>query len=150
MNLPQQIISQPGIYILIILLPHDQNLRIGTLGEFHFHAGRYAYIGSARGPGGLRARLTRHLRPTAQKKIHWHVDYLLQLAEIVSVCWSTERKYTECELAERITGIAFPPHFGASDCSCAGHLLQLPPVSVQNTHYLFIDADKHFNCIDIG
>jgi len=36
--------------------------------------GYYIYIGSAFGPGGVRARMLRHLR--ADKPKHWHIDYL--------------------------------------------------------------------------
>jgi len=42
---------------------------------FAIPRGVYLYVGSARGFGGLKARVARHLR--AVKKVHWHVDYLL-------------------------------------------------------------------------
>ncbi len=147
--LPDQIDAQPGIYILIINLACDQNIRVGALGVFFFHAGLYAYIGSARGPGGLRARLKRHLQPSAQKKKHWHIDYLLQVGEITSLCWSTEGKHTECEWAYKASGTRFPMRFGSSDCSCAGHLVHLTSAPAQKTYPVFKDADQGLQCIDL-
>jgi Uri superfamily endonuclease len=49
-------------------------IRVGSLGTFTFAPGFYLYIGSARGPGGLRARIERHLRKDKVKR--WHIDYL--------------------------------------------------------------------------
>jgi Uri superfamily endonuclease len=37
-------------------------------------AGRYLYCGSAKGRGGLKARLSRHMR--RGKSVRWHVDQL--------------------------------------------------------------------------
>ena len=39
-----------------------QPISIGRLGQQHFPIGDYFYVGSARGAGGLRARVGRHLR----------------------------------------------------------------------------------------
>ena len=42
-------------------------------------AGDYLYIGSARGAGGIAARLSRHFK--AEKKAHWHIDQLTLQAQ---------------------------------------------------------------------
>ena len=60
-----------------------QQLRIGALGVFDFPPGWYVYIGSAFGPGGITARVTRHAR--AAKRLHWHIDYLLEHADIEAI-----------------------------------------------------------------
>ncbi len=38
--------------------------------------GFYIYVGSACGPGGLRARISRHLCGK-RKRLHWHIDRIL-------------------------------------------------------------------------
>ncbi len=60
-----------------------KRLEIGRLGSFNIIPGFYAYVGSAFGPGGLRARIRHHLESVAQP--HWHIDYLLGYAEPVEV-----------------------------------------------------------------
>jgi Uri superfamily endonuclease len=101
---------------------------IGKLGWMHVIPGYYIYTGSAFGPGGLRARLARHLGPPAN--CHWHIDYLRLATQPVEV-WTT----TSNEKLEHAWAGAFRclPHasiplkrFGASDCRCASHLIYLP------------------------
>ncbi len=62
--------SEPGTYVLILLLDQKEKLQIGKLGVWEFPQGSYAYVGSARGPGGLCGRLRRHLRPSHKKRLH--------------------------------------------------------------------------------
>jgi len=65
----------PGTYALILHLSKKlERIEIGKLGRFAFDAGFYVYVGSAFGPGGLKARLQRHLR--TDKPLHWHIDLL--------------------------------------------------------------------------
>jgi len=86
-----------------------------------FPAGYYAYIGSAL--NGLQARLERHLRK--EKRLHWHIDYLLREARIVDIVTCRSQERTECaiatSLAERFDAVA---SFGASDCRCSSHLFR--------------------------
>ncbi len=49
-------------------------VRIGRRGELRLQPGFYIYLGSALGPGGVRARLALHFRPCTRP--HWHLDYL--------------------------------------------------------------------------
>ena len=56
-----------------------KRIDIGSLGRFDILPGFYAYVGSAFGAGGLRARIGHHLESTAWP--HWHIDYLLGIAE---------------------------------------------------------------------
>jgi len=68
--------GRKGIYVLVLELAAACKIVVGGLGAVSFNGGHYAYVGSARGPGGLGARLTRHLsRP---KKKRWHIDFLLE------------------------------------------------------------------------
>jgi len=116
-----------GTYLLLIRLDADAQFQVGRLGEVCLQAGWYGYTGSARGPGGLKARLARHQRAT--KKRHWHIDYLLDMGTIYAIwqCGSLDR--LECDWAralnENIPGTRFPvPGFGSSDCHCPAHLIQ--------------------------
>lgn len=120
--------TDPGTYLLLMRLNTSITMQIGKLGEFAFAAGEYAYVGSAHGPGGLRARLTRHLR--AEKALHWHIDYLTVYAPVAAVWWLSSPERLECDWAQIVQaqpGISVPvARFGASDCRCPAHLFMLP------------------------
>jgi Uri superfamily endonuclease len=86
--------------------------------------GAYIYVGSAFGPGGLRARVSRHLR--RNKKIHWHIDYLRQELPVLAVWYAegdTTLEHTWAKAIGACNLASMPvPGFGASDCRCASHL----------------------------
>jgi len=65
----------------------------------------------------MKKRLERHLRK--EKKLHWHIDYLLRESEIEEIFLS-ERE--ECEVAKAFLLFDSIPGFGCSDCSCRSHL----------------------------
>jgi len=107
-----------GAYALIIAL----DIRNGTR-----EPGRYLYAGSAWGPGGIRARVRRHLKPT--KTIHWHVDRLTTAGQVTNVIALPGGR--ECAIVAAIIelpGLTGPESgFGSSDCrACPAHLLRLP------------------------
>ncbi len=108
-----------GTYILLIRLPGRHDIRIGRLGELEFEEGYYAYVGSAL--NGLDARINRHLKKG--KKLHWHIDHLLQHSAICDVYHKPGEKKEECELA-RVLNENFKSikYFGSSDCKCDSHL----------------------------
>src|ERR1019366_617038 len=70
--------SHPGVYQLYIHVPHSGRRTIGGLGNFEFPAGLYFYTGSAL--GGIRRRVSRHLRD--EKRLRWHIDFLLNRTQI--------------------------------------------------------------------
>jgi Uri superfamily endonuclease len=108
-----------GSYILVIELKKDKTIQVGKLGKIHFKKGIYAYVGSAF--NGLEARINRHLRKT--KKKHWHIDYLLDFAEVVDVFYKENEKKEECYIAKKLEENSAPiPGFGCSDCRCKSHL----------------------------
>ncbi|MFO7991667.1 MAG: GIY-YIG nuclease family protein [Thermoplasmata archaeon] len=110
-----------GIYLLVIELDHDEHIEVGSLGELEFQNGLYVYVGSAQ--NGVESRVKRHLRD--EKKKHWHIDYLLDHAEISKVYALQGDKKDECATARYVNYIATPvPDFGASDCSCNSHLFR--------------------------
>lgn len=122
--------SQPGAYLLALHLPRAVRLKVGALGEVLFPEGVYLYAGSAQGPGGVRARLGRHLRGSVRRR--WHVDYLRAAAAPLACWWTLEPSAAmpwECLWSQRLAAlpqVRVPmPGFGASDCrwGCAAHLL---------------------------
>lgn len=108
-----------GSYVLVMKLDTGRTIGIGARGDIEFPDGYYAYCGSAL--NSLEARVARHLR--AEKKIHWHVDYLLQYARIESVFVVKSPRRLECTTANDLSR-TFPPvpGFGCSDCRCGSHL----------------------------
>jgi len=119
--------KQPGTYALLLTLEEGAYLQIGRLGTFDFPAGRYVYVGSALGSGGLRARLLRHCR--TEKRLHWHIDYLLRRTTICRAWCVESPRRLECTWARWLQGRpevwAPVPRFGASDCRCRSHLFAL-------------------------
>lgn len=111
-----------GAYILLIRLAHDAEIEVGRLGAFRFRRGEYGYVGSAM--AGLDARIARHLR--AEKKRHWHIDYLLERASITGVLAVESTTRVECDLSDALacSGASTTPvrRFGSSDCRCRSHL----------------------------
>ncbi|MCB2062000.1 MAG: GIY-YIG nuclease family protein [Novosphingobium sp.] len=113
----------PGSYALLIELESDLAVRFAGH-EGRLDAGWYAYAGSARGPGGVGARIARHL--SGSKKPHWHVDALTLVARRIDAI--ATRDLSECEIAVRLAASnSFAhvlPGFGSSDCrTCVAHLL---------------------------
>jgi Uri superfamily endonuclease len=115
----------PGTYALVIALDHSHTIEIGRRGRFYFPAGFYLYLGSALGAGGLAARIERHRR--ANKRLHWHIDYVLRHAAIVEVWFTEDARRHECEWAQaaRLMPGArlIVARLGASDCQCPAHLI---------------------------
>ena len=124
MNALTQIPGLPGTYVLLLSLPRSSGIRIGKQGMRVFRTGWYAYVGSALGPGGLAARLSRHLR--LEKKHHWHIDYLRDAAEIGGVWVDANPRCREHIWALQLAGRPFfgkpIAGFGATDCNCGSHL----------------------------
>lgn len=111
--------------MLILRLQRPATATVGRLGRFRFPAGWYAYVGSARGPGGLAARITRHLREPKPRR--WHVDYLRAYARPVEIWYAVGTRKRECAWTKALSGLpgaSIPvPRFGASDCRCPAHLI---------------------------
>lgn len=144
---------EKGTYALVIALKSEATIAVGKLGgrggeggenEITFPPGYYVYFGSAL--GGLSGRVSRHLRSEkskrggggegSAKKLHWHIDYLIQFAKVVEVWYAVEgeeREWRErkrsleciwCRVARgMLNGQILFSGFGSSDCRCPAHLI---------------------------
>ena len=86
--------SLPGTYALVLRLSRRMEIVVGRLGVLEAQPGYYVYVGSALGPGGLAARLGRHLR--REKTWHWHVDYLRAAAHVEELWYAPGKSNCEC------------------------------------------------------
>ena len=123
MRRPKDIPGAPGAYILVVALTRPLTITIfGTTGTLR--AGHYLYCGSAYGPGGLRARIARHLRPS--KPVRWHIDRLTTSGKVRGAWIFPDSD--ECALARSLAHLPVPiPGFGSSDCpNCRSHLFHWP------------------------
>ena len=116
--------SAPGAYILQVDIAENVLVTIAGRSPTELTAGRYLYCGSAKGPGGLRARLARHMRHG--KSVHWHIDQLTERGIIIG-SWIVPNG-RQCELVAMLGSLPMPiPGFGSSDCNrCRSHLLYRP------------------------
>ena len=127
---PLSLPASPGSYVLEVALDREITLRPGKLGAVRLGPGRLRYYGSARGAGGVRSRVARHLRRGGRR--HWHVDWLLARVSVGKVM--VELEASECELVHRDLEsgrwVVAAKGFGSSDCRlCPAHLLiELAPV----------------------
>jgi Uri superfamily endonuclease len=115
---------KPGTYALILSCTSNARIQIGRLGTMQLQRGYYVYLGSALGPGGLRARIAHHQKLSTQP--HWHIDYLRAHTQIHGIWFSNDARRREHQWASvmwTMRGVKVPLlGFGASDCDCRSHL----------------------------
>lgn len=142
-----------GIYLLRFEVAYQLWLRVGKINNgspIPFPGGEYLYVGSAR--GGLAPRLLRHAtrswglkahrmrhqltkaydrQPPTQKRLHWHIDYLMDQDDIelrsISALHTTERlekDLAKWAAAQPETSIVVA-RLGASDHAMGTHLLRV-------------------------
>jgi len=118
----EEIPTVPGAYLLSIDLAKP--IRVVRATAAILKPGRYLYAGSAYGPGGLRARIFRHMRRA--KSCRWHIDQITRVADVSGARILPHGN--ECDLVEQYPEMPVPtPHFGSSDCRhCRSHLLGPP------------------------
>ncbi len=96
--------SAPGAYILQITIAESALVTIAGQSPTELTAGRYLYCGSAKGPGGLRARLARHMR--RGESVHWHIDQLTERGIVIG-SWIVPNG-RECELVAMLGALPMP------------------------------------------
>ncbi|MBN1139850.1 MAG: DUF123 domain-containing protein [Anaerolineae bacterium] len=136
-----------GSYVLALRLDTPHTFHIGRLGETSFPAGWYLYAGSARGPGGLPARLARHRRRLGpDKRPWWHVDYLRERAAWGGAWARVTDERLECNWAAALRRLAgaevVAPGFGASDCRCPAHLVCVPALPDDGWFFATLGAER--------
>ncbi len=116
--------AAPGAYVLLFHAVRPVAFRAGALGVLELPAGWLMYVGSARGPGGLAARVGRHFSGTGRPR--WHVDFLVRAlppreAWVTAVAAAREAAWVS--VVAGLPGVAcVAPGFGASDSAAASHL----------------------------
>ncbi len=127
LTISSEIPGVSGAYTFVLYLQSPLPLSIKKFSGAVLDSGLYLYSGSAYGPGGIKARLSRHLR--RKKKVHWHIDHVTSKSNILAAAALPEGR--ECHtigkvLKDRQAGIPIPG-FGSSDCgTCSSHFLSLP------------------------
>ena len=122
-SMPAMLSHESGTYILILRSAATRRIRVGRLGNLQLCPGYYVYIGSAFGPGGLRARIDHHQR--LAKRPHWHIDYLRRHTRLDSVLYrcGEHAEHTWAAHIGALPGVVVVlPGFGSSDCGCDTHL----------------------------
>jgi len=115
--------TEGGVYALVMRVQETVSLAVGRLGLCTLPSGWLLYVGSAH--NGLAARVRRHA--CADKRLHWHIDYVLQVARLHEVWRHVSVERLECDWARLLAAqpglTPFNRPLGASDCACATHLL---------------------------
>ncbi|MDJ0740631.1 MAG: DUF123 domain-containing protein [Gammaproteobacteria bacterium] len=116
--------ADPGTCILLLRSAGPQHVQVGRWGRLDTRPGWYLYVGSAFGPGGVRARVARH----------WHVDYLRAVTTLDEVWYSDAARRLEHDWTAALAGLrgtGATNGIRRSDGACASHLLRsaLPPAS---------------------
>ncbi|NVM18164.1 MAG: GIY-YIG nuclease family protein [Candidatus Lokiarchaeota archaeon] len=118
-----------GTYIIVIYLPENSKIKIGSLGILDFIKGYYLYIGSAmknKGSTTLENRVRRHISSPEKKKLFWHIDYLLanKICVITHIYLIPSLNRMECILSKELFKATdkYIKNFGSSDCLCPSHL----------------------------
>jgi Uri superfamily endonuclease len=118
------IAPKAGTYALILSCTSSAHFQIGCLGTLWLQPCYYVYLGSALGPGGLRARIAHHQNPSTRP--HWHIDYLRVHTQIHCIWFSygaRRREHQWARVVKTMSGAKIPLlGFGASDCDCQSHL----------------------------
>ena len=119
-----------------------QQLQIGRLGGMQLSKGWYVYVGSAFGPGGVAARVSRHLQ--RHKTRHWHIDHLIWATTVREVWYSQRQRHLEHCWAQAALDQPAARNllrgFGASDCQCLSHLVRFPTREAVKTLFNALEA----------
>jgi len=125
--------SKSGIYTILVSVNQPLRIQVGSLGYKIFPVGIYTYTGSAIGKSiSLRTRVCRHF--SSNKKLHWHIDYLLtsKNVEVKGISYLETSDKKECQVANHIENLldakVLIRGFGSSDClyKCTSHLHYFP------------------------
>jgi Uri superfamily endonuclease len=112
-------------YTLLIEYTKNHRVKVGAKGFVDIKEGSYLYVGSAK--KSWEKRVGRHL--SKEKKMRWHIDYLLSTAGTSIVEVWINHDSCECDTAKAIsnlkTSAVIAKKMGSSDCSCPTHFFGL-------------------------
>ncbi|MGB9828130.1 MAG: GIY-YIG nuclease family protein [Thermosphaera sp.] len=117
MSIEEDVLDSPGCYVLALII--EDNLEVRTRSSFFkIPRGIYFYVGSAKGPGGVKNRVFRHLLRNGRR--HWHIDYLLDSvrARVAGFYTIPSKRGVDCEVeAAKALSTALKPvlGFGSTD-----------------------------------
>jgi Uri superfamily endonuclease len=104
----------PGAYLLLIELREVIFVWLPNKPSVTLAPGRYIYAGSAYGPGGLKARVSRHMRRAKARR--WHIDQLTETGNVIGA--SVFPGGIECDLVDMYSALPTPiAGFGSTDVS---------------------------------
>ncbi len=103
-------------YLLVVRLPADAVVKAKGR-TFHLPAGRYVYVGSYT----TFHRPLRHLK--GEKRLRWHIDYLLEKGEVEALYLSSSGEEGLAEYLQQF--LPAVKGFGSSDSRAKGHLFLL-------------------------
>ncbi len=118
----------PGAYVLVVDLARPLALSLAGKAPVTLDPGRYFYAGSAHGPGGIKARVARHMRK--RKAVRWHIDHLTEAGSVAGILALPQGNECAALAALRSQpGTQVPVKgFGSSDCrACPAHLVMAAP-----------------------
>ncbi|MDV3103363.1 GIY-YIG nuclease family protein [Thermococcus waiotapuensis] len=107
-----------GSYLLVIRLDGDRKIKTKAR-EFPLKKGYYVYVGSAM--NSLEKRVRRHF--SKEKRPHWHIDYLLEEAELLRAYLIPSGERLEEKLSLEVAKHGEPVEgFGAGDVKVSANL----------------------------
>jgi Uri superfamily endonuclease len=136
-----------GSYIIVGELSEESCLNSGPFCGQLLPIGYYFYTGSAFGPGGLKARIGRHLKKGIRK--FWHFDHFKEIIKIQEIWYSIlSSTNLECQFIKKFQSLgsaSFPIlKFGSSDChfGCPAHLVRFSlETEVKNIYFHMESGD---------
>lgn len=118
----------PGAYVLGVDLARPLALSLPGKAPVTLGPGRYFYAGGAHGPGGIKARGSRHMRK--RKALRWHIGHLAEAGTVAGILALPQGR--ECAALAALRSQPGTPvpvkGFGSSDRrACPAHLVMAAP-----------------------
>ncbi|WP_288844018.1 DNA/RNA nuclease SfsA [uncultured Megasphaera sp.] len=142
----QQENKDAGAYMLVLEVEQERDIEVGKKGIVHVCPGYYVYVGSAK--KNLAARIARHKRNL--KRLHWHIDYLRQVATVRAVIPIRTSADVEHILASQVARICDwrIRGFGCTDCACTTHLFAFKENPIHLQTFMKIVEEVRMNRLD--
>ena len=100
--------ARSGTYALVMACSSNPKVEVGKLGSLRLQSGFHVYVGSAFGPGGLKARIAHHVK--ISERPHWHIDYLRPALDLTEIWFTHDSRHREHQWAIPIYFSSIPRH----------------------------------------